>query len=99
MTLTDDDDGLYHDLVATDERTCAACPTQWEGQLHDGRHFYFRYRHGNATLAIGDTRTDVAGRADTNILYGDILDGTLTDSEYHTLFLALADQMARETTQ
>jgi hypothetical protein len=26
--------------------TCVACPSQWEGQLEDGRYFYGRYRWG-----------------------------------------------------
>lgn len=27
-------------------RTCAACPSQWDGWDKDGTYFYFRYRHG-----------------------------------------------------
>ena len=38
--------GEYHKIVKRDALTCRACPTQWEGQLHDGRHFYFRYLCG-----------------------------------------------------
>lgn len=35
------------------EQTCGACPEQYEGVLHDGRHFYFRYRYGVASLGVG----------------------------------------------
>lgn len=38
--------------VVTDaHQTCFACPDQWEGELVDGTQFYFRYRHGVASLS------------------------------------------------
>lgn len=98
MTDTDFDD-RYQSLVATDTQTCYACPTQWEGRLHDGRHFYFRYRHGWASLAVGYDIDDVKGRSHVGMEYGDHLAGVLDDSEYHRLFLALLDQMATETSR
>lgn len=52
---------LEHPAIATAEQTCIACPDQWEGTLTDGRHFYFRLRSGIASLALGPTRTAVAG--------------------------------------
>jgi len=35
------------------EVTCSAAPVQVEGRLPGGRPFYFRARHGEATLAVG----------------------------------------------
>jgi len=36
------------------ERTCFACPSQWEGKLDDGREIYIRYRNGNFSVLIDD---------------------------------------------
>lgn len=33
-------------MVVTLEKTCTACPAQWEGKLKDGRALYARYRAG-----------------------------------------------------
>jgi hypothetical protein len=42
------------------EMTCSAAPVQVEGRLPDGRRFYFRARHSEATLAVGgDDPSDV----------------------------------------
>lgn len=35
--------------------TCTACPTQYEGTLSNGQHFYFRYRWGCVQFAIAPT--------------------------------------------
>lgn len=35
--------------------TCPAVPTQLEGTLEDGRHFYFRERHGEWSFGMGDS--------------------------------------------
>lgn len=35
------------------------CPTQAEGTLSDGKHFYFRARHGEWTLTVAEDRNDV----------------------------------------
>ena len=37
------------------ERTCIAHPSQWEGELSDGRMFYGRYRHGQFSVSIAET--------------------------------------------
>lgn len=42
--------------VATVEQTSGGCPEQYEGTLIDGREFYFRYRHGWASLGLGEDR-------------------------------------------
>jgi hypothetical protein len=37
------------------QRTCIACPSQWEGQLEDGRWFYARYRWSSFCFGVGAT--------------------------------------------
>ncbi len=37
------------------EQTCGACPVQFEGELSDGRCFYFRARGGGWTFHIAAT--------------------------------------------
>lgn len=42
------------------EITCSAAPVQIEGRLPGGQQFYFRARHGDATLAVdGDDPSDI----------------------------------------
>lgn len=53
----------WHHFLARDfyvpvfeiEQTCRACPSQWEGQLLDGRYFYVRYRSGRLRIGFGDS--------------------------------------------
>ena len=35
------------------ERTCTACPAQWEGKTRDNRPVYIRYRYGYLSVQIG----------------------------------------------
>lgn len=39
-------------------KTCAACPSQWEGHLEDGRMFYIRYRWGWLTAEVSNKPTN-----------------------------------------
>lgn len=57
------------------EKTCTACPAQWEGELSDGTRFYVRYRYGVLRVGFGATH-DVAVD-DTRFEWelGDGLDG------------------------
>ena len=41
--------------------TCSACPHQAEGELSDGRWFYFRARHECWELSIANTLDDAIG--------------------------------------
>ncbi len=41
--------------VAKLEMTCGAFPSQWEGELVDGRAIYIRYRWGELVIAIAQT--------------------------------------------
>lgn len=51
-------------VVVAYRQTCSACPSQWEGELSDGRTFYGRYRWGHLSLGIGESMGS-AVRADT----------------------------------
>ena len=81
----------YDDLVEYDEMTCFACPTQYEGKLKDGRYFYFRYRHGYASLRLGTCAVAaVSGvSGETGMRIGDGLDGLLNNNEYRETFMRL----------
>lgn len=35
------------------EKTCIACPAQWQGRMVTGEVFYVRYRHGFLTIGFG----------------------------------------------
>lgn len=39
-------------------QTCIACPSQWEGNLKDGRMFYARYRWGGLTIELSKQPTN-----------------------------------------
>lgn len=45
----------------TIDKTCPACPAQFEGQLDDGRYFYGRYRWGCLTISLGDKPDSAVG--------------------------------------
>lgn len=46
--------------VQTLKLTCEAYPSQWEGQLQDGRFVYIRYRYGVLRMGIGVTEDEAA---------------------------------------
>jgi hypothetical protein len=39
--------------IAALEKTCIACPAQWEGRMESGEWFYVRYRYGFLTVGFG----------------------------------------------
>lgn len=43
------------------QQTCAACPSQWEGETIDGEFLYVRYRFARLSVAIGPTVEAAAG--------------------------------------
>lgn len=49
--------------VATLEHTCEACPSQWEGTLDDGTHFYVRYRGARLRIGFGPSVDAAVDRA------------------------------------
>jgi hypothetical protein len=74
-------------------RTCIACPSQWEGRIHEHGSVYIRYRWGNLTVRISPTDAH-AVHADTclyedhiGLRSGDRLGGYIETDE---LYLALA---------
>jgi len=49
--------------IASIEKTCTACPAQWQGVMATGETFYVRYRHGFLTIGFGpdvDAAVDAA---------------------------------------
>lgn len=39
------------------EKTCPACPAQWEAKTDDGKSVYVRYRHGGLRIDVdGETK-------------------------------------------
>lgn len=69
-------------------QTCAACPSQWEGKLTDGRMFYARYRSGKLTIEVSKKQTDdvyMAMGEDADLIYkeqlGGYYDGILSQAE------------------
>jgi hypothetical protein len=58
-------------------KTCVACPSQWEGALDDGRAVYARFRHGHLSVGIGETVEGAVDNAmsDPALYEGDIADG------------------------
>jgi hypothetical protein len=38
--------------IASIRQTCSASPSQWEGNLKDGRMLYIRYRWGHLSIKI-----------------------------------------------
>ena len=82
---------ISHEAVATQRRTSLACPEQYDGTLTDGRAFYFRYRHGWASLDLGAT-VDAAvwDERETGVTVGAHLDGIFeSDDERNATFAAL----------
>lgn len=73
-------------LVVAMKQTCNACPSQWEGELEDGRMLYVRYRGGELSAGVGvDIGAAVKnGRAEETLFFehvGDGFDGSMTFEE------------------
>jgi hypothetical protein len=67
------------------EMTCAACPTQYDIFLADGRYVYFRYRSQHWSLELFRDRESFSGDplAAEFGTYGDHpLDGSMSHSEF-----------------
>lgn len=68
------------------KKTCSVCPSQWEGQLEDGRYVYARYRWGHLSVRSSTESIDDAVRAGEEIFEGspegaDSLDGVMSTCE------------------
>lgn len=72
--------------VISVERTCRACPSQWEGVTDDRRLIYVRYRYGVLRIAISDPgATDIHAAVNGEELFclewGDPFGGDMSYSE------------------
>lgn len=101
---------IHHNMTwlrLTDPRVAESrgggmCPEQHEGRLHSGEFFYFRYRHGHASVTLAD-RPEVYGAWESGFLreagmeVGHPLDGTFGDDEElrNQTFSALLDRLGR----
>lgn len=70
--------------------TCGACPSQWEGDLLDGRTFYIRYRWGGLSVRISKDVSNsyheaVGGEEILRLEHGDGFDGVLSTEEMQEL--------------
>lgn len=68
------------------EQTCLAVPSQWEGELDDGRSLYVRYRHGLLRVGVGEGLSEaIKNTVPETALHcerlGDDLDGVMTYKE------------------
>ena len=78
------------------ERTCPACPSQWEGKLEDGRMIYIRYRWGYLEVRVSKEPTDnvdeaVCGKEVFGTGYGGQYDGEMSELELVGLTMAVVD--------
>lgn len=66
-------------IVTKVNRTCWACPAQWDGETSDGRRIYARYRHGHFRVGVSDDEIDAVNaaydRPVVDLVKGDSLDG------------------------
>lgn len=57
------------------DKTCLACPAQWEGELSDGTCVYIRYRFGVLGIGFGSSVDDAVSAVRHEWEIGDGLDG------------------------
>lgn len=75
------------------ERTCYACPSQWEGTTMENEPVYVRYRWGHLTVQIGSPG-EIGAYSSPVVFqrnYGDELDGVLNEQELEELTKDLID--------
>jgi hypothetical protein len=55
------------------EKTCDACPAQWEGITEDNRKIYIRYRWGCLSVSIGmpDDMSEFAASEGNEIFFAE----------------------------
>lgn len=63
------------ETVESYQKTCVACPAQWEGKTVSGKPFYIRFRHGNFSLRIGEVGQTVDAAVSSNEVLGCEADG------------------------
>ena len=67
-------------------KTCSASPSQWEGQLEDGRYVYIRFRWGHLSVRASTESIDDAIGTGEALYEGspedsDALDGVMSTCE------------------
>lgn len=72
--------------VVTVNRTCLACPSQWEGSTDEGEFVYARYRGGHMRVDVAPTDLEWSQQGHTNFTvysedFGEWLDGYITFEE------------------
>lgn len=70
--------------IASIERTCYACPSQWEGKTECGKEIYVRYRHGDLSVDLDNKEVLYA------YLPGHDYGGGLMDDEEMFKYLKMA---------
>lgn len=60
------------------KKTCDDCPSQWEGELEDGKFIYIRYRGGTLGYGVGKTIDKAVDNYKIEEIIGDKYDGTLS---------------------
>jgi hypothetical protein len=83
-------------VVVALEKTCTACPAQWEGKLENGRALYARYRGGGLSVGVGaGIERAVRNSRSEEALYfehvGDCLDGYMDFEELRIHLYGLLD--------
>jgi hypothetical protein len=85
--------------VATLERTCFACPAQWEGTLDTGEYVYIRFRWGHLAITAAPTedravmcrRDDEEARVVFEWSEGDTYNGYMTNDRLVELTQGVLD--------
>ena len=83
-------------VVVALEKTCTACPSQWEGTLGDGRTLYVRYRGGALSVGVGQGIDEAVRNSSSAATFfsehvGDGLDGFMDFEELRTHLYGLLD--------
>src|SRR4051794_27890569 len=83
-------------VVIALEKTCTACPSQWEGTLADGRTLYARYRGGTLSVGLGQGIDEAVRNSSSEATFyfehvGDGLDGFMDFEEFRTHLYGLLD--------
>lgn len=66
------------------DRTCIACPSQWDAWDAEGNYYYIRYRHGHLSVDKAASSKEWYNsnyESLISMIHGDILDGSMTDGE------------------
>lgn len=76
----------FADIREKRNLTCPAAPTQYEGQLEDGRYYFFHYRYGRASLGLGTSVQEaIHDPHKVRRTYGDSLDGHMTEARFEEI--------------